>query len=97
MMRTVFYQAPSWDQRQHCAYSDAHCCYCGREVKPDAPKLMLSRTNDGEWWLCDPGEPPMLDEVNFGGRFALPVGIGCLKRHPEWRFALVTKKSGESA
>jgi hypothetical protein len=91
MKRIAFIQSESWNKDRQTPYSEDHCCYCSKKVKPNAIFLYLSRTDDGEWWLCDPSEPVQADEGTFG-RFTLPVGPDCLKRHPEWRFAIVVRK-----
>jgi hypothetical protein len=90
--RLAFFQAPSWNRdHDQDPYSQEHCCYCGKPVVPGSYRLWLERSEDGEWWLVG---PPARDATPPGrGRptgvpFALPVGRNCLKRHPEWRFAL---------
>lgn len=85
--RIRFTQAATWGQTS--VYSQLHCCYCGRPVVPGAPLLMVARTTDGSWWFVDPREPPREDEMEFDGRYPLPVGPGCLRAHPEWKFAVI--------
>ena len=87
-MRLVFNQALSWGDVD--VYSMKHCCYCGKELKGKFSLLCLSRTNDGEWWACD-SKSEESDEKDYG-RFVLPIGNGCLKNHPEFKFAVVKDK-----
>jgi len=83
MKRITFNQAASWDDSigEHGAYSHKHCCYCGRALTKKFVWLMLSRDEGGEWYAVDPAEPRQPDEKTFD-RFALPIGMTCLKRHP---------------
>jgi hypothetical protein len=64
---------------------------CFRKTRPDAQRLVMIRTHDGNWWLIAPTAPIRSDELD---RFWLPVGPDCLRSHPEWRFALTTERSG---
>ncbi len=84
--RIPFFQAEAWP-RGNDPYSQEHCCYCGKALKGNRRNLRLSRTDDGEWGLCGPGESQP-DEGDYG-RFTLPVGPDCLRLHPEWKFAIV--------
>ena len=49
----------------------------------------MIRTHDGEWWLIAPTTSVHLDEQD---RFSLPVGPDCLRKHPEWRFAITADR-----
>ncbi len=99
--RSPFIQHDRWFRRTSgesgtdLIYSDAHCCYCARPVRPDVTKLRTARTNDGEWWLVGPDVDLSATEWRdfqrqtdgtFGPTW-LPVGPDCLRRHPGWRFA----------
>lgn len=89
-MKIVFNQAESWGRHPYCfdCYSQTDCCFCGKPVKPGFSQLRLSRTSDGEWWLVSEDFQPSEDD--FGDRiFYLPVGPNCLRKHPEWKFAVV--------
>jgi len=88
--RVVLWQAKSWDRaiRDHSAYSDQHCCFCGRETKPDAVRLRVVRTNDGEWWVKPIGESALPDEKDFG-ECPLPIGPECLRKHPEFKIGII--------
>lgn len=88
--RLMLCQADSWDRfaGQHSVYSEEHCCYCGKPIKPNAARLRTCRTSDGEWWLI-PDRPLAEDEREPFGMVVLPIGPGCLRRHPEFRFAIV--------
>jgi hypothetical protein len=93
--RLPFVQSDEWNQRNGLGpnttqdiYSDSNCCYCFRKTRPDAQRLAMIRTHDGEWWLIAPTAPVRPDEWD---RFSLPVGPDCLRNHPEWRFALAVE------
>lgn len=90
--RVRFTQTPSWDRfadRGGDIYGDANCCLCGRELLNGPARLiMLTRTNDGEWWAIASTAPVQSDERHFD-HFALPIGPDCLAKHPELVFALV--------
>lgn len=93
--RLSFVQSDEWNQRNGLGpnttqdiYSDSNCCYCFRKTRPDAQRLAMIRTHDGEWWLITPTAPVRSDEWD---RFSLPVGPDCLRNHPEWRFALAVE------
>jgi len=86
--RLVFNQADTWGQQGDDVYSQEQCCYCGKRVRKDAKRLCLARTEDGEWWLVEPGYKPGPDDMDGYGMFTLPVGPDCLRKHPEWRFAV---------
>jgi hypothetical protein len=99
--RLPFVQSDEWESRNTISrgggirvtqdiYSDSNCCYCFRKTKPDAQRLSMIRTHDGNWWLIAPAAPIRSDEWD---RFWLPVGPDCLRSHPEWQFALTTKWS----
>lgn len=91
MTRITFNQADSWYDAMECVsvYSHEHCCYCGKPLKQKQKIawLRLSRDESGEWYAVDPKEPVQPDEKTFE-RFSLPIGATCLRRHPEFRFAL---------
>lgn len=94
--RLSFVQSDEWESRTSLGpnasqdiYSVSNCCYCFRKTKPDAQKLVMIRTHDGNWWLIVPTAPIRSDELD---RFWLPVGPDCLQNHPEWRFALATER-----
>jgi hypothetical protein len=97
--RLPFVQSDEWESRSTISrggvqvtrdiYSESNCCYCFRETRPDAQKLAMIRTHDGNWWLIAPTAPIRSDEWD---RFWLPVGPDCLRNHPEWRFALTKER-----
>lgn len=101
MTRLRFTQSNRWftSEAFHSSsvYSDQLCCYCARPVYSDAARLRTARDNDGEWWLVsaevDLSTEEWRDFQNQGdGTFKatlLPIGPDCLRRHPEFRFALV--------
>lgn len=93
--RLEFIQSDEWNKRNGLGpnatqdiYSDSNCCYCFRKTRVDAHRLAMIRTHDGNWWLIAPNSPIRSDEWD---RFALPVGPDCLRRHPEWRFAIAER------
>lgn len=91
MKRLVLNQTNHWYNtvNDHGAYSHNHCCFCGKPLTTKFAWLMLSRDDGGEWYVVDPQEPQQDDEKDFG-RFALPIGMTCLKRHPEFQFAITS-------
>jgi hypothetical protein len=95
--RLPFVQSDEWESRKSLGpnvtqdiYSVSNCCYCFRKTRPDAQRLVMIRTHDGEWWLIAPTAPIRADELD---RFWLPVGPDCLRNHPEWRFALTKERT----
>jgi hypothetical protein len=89
-LRLAFHQTTAWTGDN--AYSDRHCCHCGKPTRPDAKRLEMSRTDDGEWWLCRPGSTALANEGQLN-RFTLPVGPDCLRKHPQWRPAVTNEDS----
>jgi hypothetical protein len=103
MTRLLFIQSDRWFAVSQglsgvdSVYSTKLCCYCSRPVRADASRLRTARTNDGEWWLVsadiDMAEAEWRDfQRQTDDTFAptvLPIGPDCLRRHPEFRFALV--------
>ena len=61
---------------------------CARPIRGNHSRLRMYRTNDGEWWLVSEGFD-VGGDLDFGGVFTLPVGPDCLRKHPEWKFAVV--------
>jgi hypothetical protein len=105
--RLVFVQSDRWSKRIDggnggpvYVYSTEHCAYCARPVRPDASFLYTARTNDGEWWLVSADEDLRGHEWQDFQRPAdgaraptvLPIGPDCLRKHPEFMFAVVTPK-----
>jgi hypothetical protein len=103
--RLVFVQTARWSKQIDggnggpvYVYSTEHCAYCARPVRPDATFLYTARTNDGEWWLVSADEALSGDEWRDfqtqldGSRrpTLLPIGPDCLRKHPEFAFAIVT-------
>ena len=95
--RMIFTQAESWDRTvsDHGAYSHQHCCFCGKVLKSGYAWVMLSRNESGWWFIVDPKEAPREDEGTFG-RFALPIGNTCLRKHPQFRFAVTEEPRHET-
>lgn len=72
-------------------YSRDRCSFCCLPVGSDAPLITLTRTDDGRWWVVSPNAPVREDETAMGNpHFTLPLGPGCLHKHPEFRVGLVT-------
>ena len=103
MSRLLFVQAARWHKRIDGGnggpvypYSPEHCAYCARPVRPDALRLRTARTNDGEWWLVSVDEDLTVEEWKdfqtqidgARGPTLLPVGPDCLRKHPEFAFAV---------
>lgn len=101
MTRLQFFQSDDWERRrdrmQMGVYQHDRCCYCFRLTKPGTPLLRTARTNDGEWWLVSAEVDLSTEEFRhfqdqLDGTFVptfLPIGPDCLRKHPEFRFALV--------
>lgn len=101
--RLVFVQSERWCKRfagtdvGMGVYDDTLCAYCARPVRMDAARLRTARTNDGEWWLVsadvDLSAAEWKDFQTWpDGSYAptlLPIGPECLRRHPEFAFAVV--------
>jgi hypothetical protein len=88
LSRILFDQTDFWPGPCGDVYSQENCCYCAKPVKVDAKRLRMIRTRDGWWWLVS--SDYQIDEDDMGdGIFTLPVGSNCLKKHPEWKFAVV--------
>lgn len=98
--RIVFVQSDRWCKRIDGGtgvYDDTLCAYCARPVHPNATRLRTARTNDGEWWLVSVDVDLAADEwKDFqrqidGSRAPtfLPIGPDCLRKHPEFGFAVV--------
>lgn len=90
MSRMPLIQTEAWHQHadQHGVYSAAHCCICGRRVKPGATRVRTVRTNDGDWWVKPVADASLPDETHMG-EAVLPVGPECFRNHPEWVVAVV--------
>lgn len=100
MARLLFIQNERWQDASgrgiESHYSDKRCCFCWRKTKPDADRLLTARTNDGEWWLVSTDEDMRAAEWRdfqdqLDGTFKptpLPIGPDCLKRHPQFHFAI---------
>lgn len=98
--RRVFVQTNRWWSSVDGGtglYDESMCAYCGRAVRVDAKRLRTARTNDGEWWLVAANVALVEDEwrdfqtQGDGSRSPtlLPIGPDCLRRHPEFAFAVV--------
>lgn len=104
MSRLHFDQHDRWyaNEALHTSsvYSDDLCCYCARPVRADTVHLRTARTNDGEWWLVSADEDMNAQEWHdfqnqLDGTFKatpLPVGPDCLRRHPQWGFAVISQE-----
>ena len=90
--REAFWQSDNWHKATAGTvdpYSPHHCAKCGRRTGPDAARIWLTRTNDGEWWAVAPDASVRDDERQMGDpHFALPIGPECIADHPELKFAL---------
>lgn len=99
--RVRFEQSDEWHrafegQLTGSVYADDRCCYCYRPTRAVAKRIMLTRTNDGEWWAVHPLASVRDDERHMGDpHFALPIGPDCLRAHPEFRFAIVGTATGD--
>jgi hypothetical protein len=98
--RLVFVQSLRWCKLIDGGtgvYDDRLCTYCARPVRADAIRLRTARTNDGEWWLVSADEDLSTNEWKdfqtwldgSRGPTLLPIGPDCLRRHPEFAFAVV--------
>jgi hypothetical protein len=64
-------------------YDPGRCCVCHRPVITGDPRIWVTRTNDGEWWVVAPDAPVRHDERHLGDpHFTLPIGPDCLRRNP---------------
>ena len=97
MTRVILSQTDRWASLAPTidVYAHDRCCHCYAPTRPHAKLLRTARTNDGEWWLISSDVDLTADEwKDFQGGLSerlptlLPVGSGCLRDHPEWRFAL---------
>lgn len=92
-LRIPLFQTDEWTRSLDAGadpYAADRCCRCHRPVGPDAMRLMLTRTNDGEWWVVHRDAPVRDDERQLGDpHFVLPIGEECLKAHPEFRLGRV--------
>jgi hypothetical protein len=98
--RLFFLQSDRWQRTVDGGtgvYDEKRCCYCCRPVRPDAVRLRVARTNDGEWWLvasaADLSTPEWKDfQRQVDGSYGptlLPIGPDCLRQHPEFEIGRV--------
>lgn len=105
--RCELIQSPQWlagKRSSLCPYSPDHCCHCSRPVGSKPVWILTTRDRFGGWWVVRPDSPSWPDEGldpavigTSGDRTRLPIGITCLKKHPEYRIGLIDspRKDGE--
>lgn len=95
--RVPLFQTEGWSQSLAAGtdpYAANRCCHCHAPTRPNAARICLTRTDDGEWWVVAPGATVLDDERQLGDpHFTLPVGVKCLRDHPEFRLGLVANES----